>query len=272
MPEIEPKDPKLKALKGLHLWHAPMSSCSQRVRIALAEAGRGFESHLVDLERGEHASESYQKIHPDGLVPALVDDGHLIIESVDIIQHVSKGRSALTRGVDGDLLKKADEVQRDLKLLTFEFLFRGAPEKDDAEARAFQENHKNEWLKQFYRDFAAGFSRERIDAAVNRVKSGFDRLDGILSDGRPYLSGTDFTVADIAWMPNVHRFELMGWPFENTPHLQRWFENVSRRPSYEQALVSWENPQVTGDFRAYSRKRHEEGTGIRRYGDLSAAT
>ena len=85
MPFIEPKDQTLKALTGLHLWHAPMSSCSQRVRIVLAETGQGFESHLVNLEKDEHASPEYQAIHPKGLVPALVDDGRLMIESVDII-------------------------------------------------------------------------------------------------------------------------------------------------------------------------------------------
>ncbi|MFT6272695.1 MAG: glutathione S-transferase [Dinoroseobacter sp.] len=35
MLEIEPIDQSLKTLTGLHLWHAPMSSCSQRVRLGL---------------------------------------------------------------------------------------------------------------------------------------------------------------------------------------------------------------------------------------------
>ena len=95
MPEIEPQDQSLKSLTGLHLWHAPISSCSQRVRIVMAETGKTFESHLVDLERGEHASNTYQAIHPKGVVPALVEDGRLIIESIDIIQHVAGDESTL---------------------------------------------------------------------------------------------------------------------------------------------------------------------------------
>ena len=64
MPLIKSNAPSLADLKGLHLWHAPMSRCSQRVRIVLAELGLGFESHPVDLGAGEHATAAYQLIHP----------------------------------------------------------------------------------------------------------------------------------------------------------------------------------------------------------------
>jgi len=124
MPEIEPKDSSLATLVGTHLWHAPMSSCSQRVRIVLAETNRGFESHLINLEKDEHASESYQAIHPKGLVPAIVEDGRLFIESIDIIQQIAGEQSPLANASSPELLKMADEAQLDLKLLTFEFLFR----------------------------------------------------------------------------------------------------------------------------------------------------
>lgn len=124
MPEIEPQDQSLKALKGLHLWHAPMSSCSQRVRITLSEVNRPFESHVIHLENDEHASAEYQRIHPKGLVPAIVDDGRLYIESVDIISHIAGDGTQLAARAGKNLLEMADSAQLDLKLLTFEFLFR----------------------------------------------------------------------------------------------------------------------------------------------------
>lgn len=137
MPRIDPQDPTLKDLQGLHLWHAPMSSCSQRVRIVLAETGQAFESHLIDLEKDEHASAAYQKIHPKGLVPALVDDGALIIESIDIIRHLARRNDALAATAKPELLEMADAAQLDLKLLTFEFLFRAAPPPPPEVAEAF---------------------------------------------------------------------------------------------------------------------------------------
>jgi glutathione S-transferase len=270
MPEIDPKDQSLKTLQGLHLWHAPMSSCSQRVRIVLAETGQGFESHLVDLEKDEHATEAYQAIHPKGLVPALVDDGHLIIESIDIIQYLAGEASDLAVTSTPELLDLADKAQLDLKLLTFEFLFRAAPPPPKEAAEAFQRAHKNEWLKQFRLDFAAGFAKDRIDEAVTRTDAGFRYLNSLLADGRPYLSGDVFSLSDVAWMPNMHRFNLMGWPFERTPHLQKWFERVSKRPSYQQGLLSFQNEHVAGAFAAYTAKRRREGTDISAFGSLIA--
>jgi len=268
MPEIEPIDQSLKTLTGLHLWHAPMSSCSQRVRIVMSEAGKTFESHLVDLERGEHATAGYQAIHPKGVVPALVDAGHLIIESIDIIQHVS-GDGILMEGVSSEVLAKADAAQLDLKLLTFEFLFRGAPAKSDDVAQAFQRNHKNAWLTQFYRDFAAGFDHDRIERAVARTRGDFDHLDARLNDGRVFLAGDTMTLEDVAWLPNAHRFDLMGWPFERTPYLAAWFARMQSRDSYRTALVEWENPNAINMFKIYSAKRCKARTDIRTFAGLN---
>ncbi|PJE38670.1 glutathione S-transferase family protein [Pseudooceanicola lipolyticus] len=270
MPHIEPKDQTLKTLEGLHLWHAPMSSCSQRVRLVLAETGRDWESHPVDLEKDEHATPEYQAIHPKGLVPAFVDNGDLIIESIDIIQHVAGEGSALAATDAPELLQLADAAQVDLKLLTFEFLFRAAPPPSAEAAEAFQRNHGNDWLKQFRRDFAAGFDRDRLDQAVTRTDDGFRHLDALLSDGRPFLAGDSFSLADIAWMPNVHRFALMGWPFERTPHLADWFERVKARDSYRTALLDWQNEHAAGAFAAYTGKRRAEGSDIRAYGSLNS--
>ena len=265
MPEIEPEDKSLKSLKGLHLWHAPMSSCSQRVRITLAERGEAFTSHVINLEKDEHASADYQRIHPKGLVPALVDDGHLIIESIDIIVHIAGENSPLANVSSSKLLDMADAAQLDLKLLTFEFLFRAGPSPSPENAEAFQKSHKNEWLQQFRKDFAKGFDQDRINDAIARTDEGFQTLNEILSDGREYLEGAEFTLSDIAWMPNVHRFKLMDWPFERTPHVQRWFEKISKRPSYREALLNWQAEPAVKAFSAYTKKRKAEGTDVRSF-------
>ena len=265
MPEIEPKDPSLKSLDGIHLWHAPMSSCSQRVRITLAERDMSFFSHVIRLEKDEHASPEYQRIHPKGLVPALVDNGKLIIESIDIISHIAGKDNPLSKVGSSKLLKLADDAQLDLKLLTFEFLFKGGPPPSMEDVKTFQENHKNEWLQQFRIDFANGFDANRINDAIARTDEGFQYLEKTLSDGRAFLEGEEFTLSDIAWMPNVHRFKLMDWPFERTPHLQTWFENISKRQSYREALLKWQPEPAVQSFSAYTKQRQGEGTDVRSF-------
>jgi len=52
-------------------------------------------------------------------------------------------------------------------------------------------------------------------------------------------------------MANVHRLGLMGWPFEITPDLAKWFERVAARPSYRSALTDWQPPERADHFAEY---------------------
>ena len=107
MPLIESESEEVKSLQGLHLYHFVMSNCSQRVRLALAEKGLAWTSHHVDIPAGEQLSASYRRIHPAGLVPTLIDDGQVIIESNDIIDY-------LDQHFPGPALAATDFLQRQL--------------------------------------------------------------------------------------------------------------------------------------------------------------
>ena len=272
MPQIDTNNAALKTLKGMHIWHADMSSCSQRVRIALAEKNQNYTGHLINLHAGENASEEFQAIHPKGLVPAMVIDGKLYIESVDIIDEIDRhdGTPTLrpTDGTEDEVLRimsVADKAQTPLKLLTFEFLFSAAPPPPIEILEAFQRNHKNEYLKKFHRDFGAGFSRDRVYEAAAQCHIDFKMLDNLLADGRPYLAGENFSLADVAWMPNFHRFDLILWPFENYPHLKAWFASVKQRKSYQDGLVDWE-PEGFNDMVAPAiAARKKKGDGVDAY-------
>lgn len=271
---IESKNPKLKTLQGIHLWHAGLSSCSQRVRVALAELQQDFESHVLNLHAGEHASEEYQQIHPNGVVPALVHDGTLVIESTDILAYLDEalGEGQLTKGANDkevkDLLSRADTAQAALKVCTFEFLFSGGPQLPEDKFEAFIQSHQSDYLKQFHRDARAGLSRDRVHEAVTNVDGDFNFLEERLSDGREWLAGEVFTIADIAWMPNLHRMDLMRWPLDRYPRLKAWFERASARDSYKNALEAWE-PQPLFDIALpVLDRRRESGDGIENYGSL----
>ena len=236
----------------------------------LSEVGRPYESHFINLEKDEHATPEYQRIHPNGLVPAIVEDGRLFIESVDTIRHIAGEGSPLSDVAAKELLGMADAAQLDLKLLTFEFLFRGGPPPPPDAVEAFRNGHQNAWLQQFRVDFANGFDPDRINDAIARTDAGFEHLDVVLSDGRAFLEGAAFTLSDIAWMPNVHRFRLMDWPFARTPHLAAWFKRVSSRPSYREALLDWQPNPAIESFEAYTKKRQADGTDVRSFPHFNA--
>ena len=76
-----------------------------------------------------------------------------------------------------------------------------------------------------------------------------------------WLPGDQFTLADIAWMPNLHRMMVMEWPLDRYKNLSRWFDQIKTRSSYQNALVAWEPEGLRDRFTNYVTKRKKE-TGI----------
>jgi glutathione S-transferase len=71
----------------LKLYHGRTSVCSVKVRLALAEKGQSFESQVLTL-RGDQFDPEYMKLNPNAVVPTLIHDGKVIIESTVIIHYV----------------------------------------------------------------------------------------------------------------------------------------------------------------------------------------
>ena len=72
----------------LTLYHGVTSTCSKRVRITLAEKGVDWDSVHLDLAQRENLDPQYLKLNPNGVVPTLVHDGHIIYESNFIIEYL----------------------------------------------------------------------------------------------------------------------------------------------------------------------------------------
>ena len=85
---IVPTNKSVENFKGLHLYHGAISNCSMRVRMTLIEKGLDWESHHINLMKKENITDDYFGINPNGLVPTLVDDGVVHIESNDIIDYL----------------------------------------------------------------------------------------------------------------------------------------------------------------------------------------
>ena len=276
MPIIEPGREELRHLKGIHLWHSGMSNCSQRCRITLAEFGQEFESHLVNPQKGEHATVEFHQINPKGVVPALIHDGTVIIESTDIIDYLDStfGNSVLRpahlESAIAESLEHASQSQLALKYSTFEFFFQHGPQASDEVFQRIIAGLQSEAMQQFWHDYRDGFSRERIHEMVTRAHNDFLRREEVLSDGREWMAGDQFSLADIAWMPNFHRFDLLRWPLELYPNLMRWFKTASARPSYRKALDGWEPLELMKTALAALDERRANNDGIDSYGPFAA--
>src|SRR3981189_1669447 len=115
--------------KGVHVLHFMGSSCSQKLRIFLNLKGIGWQSHIVDLFTNENFRPWFLGINPRGLVPVLVHDGAVHIESNDIIAYLEKAFPApklIPAGPANEvaaLLRHEDDLHLDLRTLSFRFVF-----------------------------------------------------------------------------------------------------------------------------------------------------
>ena len=76
--------------EGVHLINYQFSACSMKSRIYLNVKGIAYTSHWINLSTGENFSDWFQGISPRSLVPVLVHDGEVHIESNDILQHLER--------------------------------------------------------------------------------------------------------------------------------------------------------------------------------------
>src|SRR6187399_1083501 len=72
------------------LYNAPQSTCSQRVRFVLNAKGLPFEEHKLDLLAGDQLKPEYLALNPNGVVPTLVHDGAVVVDSSVIIEYLDE--------------------------------------------------------------------------------------------------------------------------------------------------------------------------------------
>jgi glutathione S-transferase len=92
----------------IELYHGGLTACSIKSRLCLKEKGVPYVSRYVNLSRFEQHDPDYLKLNPNGLVPTLVHDGAIIIESTVINEYVDEA-------FDGPTLRPADPVGHELK-------------------------------------------------------------------------------------------------------------------------------------------------------------
>jgi ganglioside-induced differentiation-associated protein 1 len=228
-----------RGLAGLHLFHYGLSNCSQKVRIVLAEKGLGWTNHWVDLAKGEHRTETYRRINPNCVVPTLVHDGTILIESSDIMEYLDERfpDPPLRPSNERDLARmrqwvaRQESIQRSLEVLSREFLFVVLDDR-----RVDHPSHSS------------------IAGAVRGVEEALAELDRHLA-GRTWLVGNALSLADVAWMVDVHRFRLMHFPMSRHAGVRAWYRRVRRLTSFQQAVLAYEPPTLRRRLAAYVCRR-----------------
>jgi len=241
--------------KGVHVFHFGGSACSQKLRIYLNLKGIPWESHLIDLGTNENWRPWYLGINPRGLVPALVHDGAVHIESNDIIEHLERSFPAprlIPAGMErqvNQLLRHEDDLHLDLRTLSFRFVFDrpGPPKPADALA-SYASNgsgmvggapdpERKVQIDYWERTTREGFTDAACRASAAKFREEFDRMDEAL--GRhAWLLGPDLTVLDIAWFIYATRLQNAGYPIHRLhPRVGAWLDRLAARPEFAKEVA-----------------------------------
>ena len=177
------------------LYDADRCPYCARVRIVLAEKGIEYETVEIDLD--DRPRWIYEK-NPLGRVPILEEDTFVLAESAVIDEYLDE------RYPDPPLWP-ADAAERALgRMLVFRF---------DELSRPYYTLRRGD-----------DGARERLDAALAT-------LDLVLQE-RPFLSGREFGLADIAYVPWILRArDRMDVDIERFPALSEWVLSLAERPA-----------------------------------------
>ncbi|WP_340118688.1 glutathione transferase GstA [Pelagibius sp. 7325] len=196
----------------MKLYYLP-GACSLAPHIALREVGATFE--LDRLDKASKKTESgvdFLTVNPKGYVPALsLDDGDLLTENASILQFIADANPSAALAPAAGTRERV-RLQEHLNFIATEL-------------------HKS-----FSPLFAPGSSDEMKAAARKKVAQRLDLVEKWLADGRSYLLGDTFSVAD------AYLFTVVNWTFPTSislapwPHVAAYHQRVAARDSVKAAL------------------------------------
>ena len=235
---------------SLELFHAHNSTCSQKVRLCLAEKGiRDWISRPVDISERENLSPEYLAINPNGVVPAFRHNGRSIIESAVMCEYLDEVFPHQPRLVPNSPVERAhmrawlryiDEVpSMAIRVPSFQKVFMSRFQTmTEAEFKSFADANplRRGFLLKIGPD---GFSKLDYDIAIDQLARTLQRIDANLAQSS-FLCGESYTVADACITPIIVRLEDLGMEglMAQHPHLRGWYKRIQARPSFGDAYYS----------------------------------
>jgi glutathione S-transferase len=199
----------------MKLYEDRLAPNPRHVRIFLAEKGIEVPTEQVSIMAGAHKEESFRRISPMALLPALeLDDGRVITESVAICRYFEELRpDPPLMGTDPFTKASIEMWQRRMEqelLIPIAMTYR----------------HTNPAMKALEEQIAP-FGEVNRRRAERRI----GLLDHDLGETR-YIAGDTYSIADITAMVALDfgKAARIAVP-ETAQNVKRWYAEVSSRPS-----------------------------------------
>jgi GSH-dependent disulfide-bond oxidoreductase len=219
----------------LHYWTTPNG---HKITMFLEETGLPYTIVPVNLVQNDQFKPEFLKIAPNNKMPAIVDHDPIgggapisLFESGAILLYLTEKTGQL---MPQDVRGRMDALQwlfwqvAGLGPMSGQLIF-------------------------FLR------SAEKVPFAIERYTKETARLFGVLNkrlEGREWLAGDAYSVADIAAYGWTAPYNLFGLKLDEYPAVERWLEAIASRPATERAYAIAKdlNPQAPQPVRRAERE------------------
>jgi glutathione S-transferase len=238
--------------------------------MTLIEKNIPHKTHLVNLWSYDQMKPEFLRLNPKGLVPVLVDDGKVIVESDYIVDYLDKNFEGSIKLVPEDKetntrmwewVKLQDNYPRlSWRILSIKNQF-GFPasivhhwlqnnysgkipfvkaqlEKhpSDSEFHDYYQNKLNE-LMNLEENLLDDQKRQSI---ISKIEEALDKVEAQVAHTQ-WLLGDMFSLADIVWLSVLDRLEdvkmAILWKDGRRPTIEKYLIRLRARPSYKQAFA-----------------------------------
>ena len=191
----------------MKLYYMP-GACSMAAHIIANEVGQAIELVKVNgADKTTADGKDFLDVNPNGYVPALeLGDGTVLTENIALLDFLASG----------DLALPDDKIGRAKLFGLLSFL-------------------TSELHKAFSPFFAP--TKPADPAVKDKLDKRISHVEQLLSDGRRYLTGDLFTVADAYAFVILNWSGAIGHSLESYPNIRAFQQRVGARPAVQKALV-----------------------------------
>ncbi len=184
----------------------------KKISIMLEEIGYNFKVTKVDIDKGEQFKESFKKISPFSKIPVIIDhkNNTSIFESGAILIYLAEQSG---RFYD----KKKRTIINQWMMAQMGYI-----------GPMLGQHHQFH----YYNPGKSKFGEERYFKISKRI---YEDLDEVLSKTK-FLSGSDYTIADIGTFPWIARHEWHDIGLKKYENLTRWYLEVSKRAAVKKGF------------------------------------
>ena len=198
-------------LKVIELFSANTPN-GKKISIMLEEIGYQYKVNKIDINNGEQFKKNFKKISPFSKIPVIIDQKYnqTIFESGAILIYLAEQ--------SGKFYNQKNRLEINQWLMA-------------------QIGYIGPMLGQHHQfhHYNPGKSKFGEDRYFKISKRIYEELDNRLSFSK-FLSGKDYTIADIGTFPWIARHEWHDIGLKNYKNLTRWYNDISKRDAVKKGF------------------------------------